>query len=315
MLNVRRSFFMLIIDCIEEFEADCQIRALSPRTIKGYVNNNILFSNFLLAEYNINDVELVKPAHIKAYAAYMLKTNHKSTYVNDLLKCLRAFYKYLKSEDLIKENPTEKTTWAKEGKTLISTFTDSEVKRMINSFSYINYLEARNKTLLILAFDTGMRNTEMCVMQHSDINQNYILVHGKGDKQRIVPISPYLKKALMRYERIKKAYFKNRNTPNNFFLSRTGRPLTKEALEHIWHEAGERAGVRREIRCSPHTSRHYYAQANLRNGLDIYSLSRLMGHCSVNITKTYLQSIQDEQIIDLACDNSPLMNLSKNIVK
>lgn len=304
---------MLIVDCLEEFEAECEIRALSPRTIKGYINNNILFSNFLLSEYNIKDVEQVKPAHIKAYTNFMLATKHTTTYVNNIIKCLRAFYKYLYTEGLIQENPTEKTVWAKEGKTLICTFSDSEVKRMINSFSYINYLEARNKTLLILAFDTGMRNTEMCLMQHEDINQNYILVHGKGNKQRIVPISPYLKKALARYERIKKAYFKNRNTPNNYFLSRTGKPLTKEALENIWHEAGDRANVRKEIRCSPHTSRHYYAQANLRNGLDIYSLSRLMGHCSVNITRTYLLSLQDEQIIDIACDNSPLMNLSKTL--
>lgn len=86
----------------------------------------------------------------------------------------------------------------------------------------------------------------------------------------------------------------------NLLLSRTGRPLTKEALEHIFRQAEEKATVRSEIRCSPHTARHYYAQANLRNGLDVYSLSRLLGHENINITKRYLQSLQDSSIVEMA---------------
>ena len=117
---------------------------------------------------------------------------------------------------------------------------------------------------------------------------------------------------MLRYDRIKTVYFKNKVVRyDNYLLSRTARPLTKEAMEFIFNQANEIANVRPEIRCSPHTARHYFAQANLKNGLDVYSLSRLMGHCSVNITKTYLQSLKDDEIVKMACQTSPLMNLKK----
>lgn len=73
--------------------------------------------------------------------------------------------------------------------------------------------------------------------------------------------------------------------------------------------AGEGVKVRKEIRCSPHTCRHYFAQAQLRNGLDVYSLSRLLGHENINITKRYLQGLKDEEVLELGVKSSPLMNL------
>ncbi|MNG33649.1 site-specific tyrosine recombinase XerD [compost metagenome] len=73
--------------------------------------------------------------------------------------------------------------------------------------------------------------------------------------------------------------------------------------------AGIEANVRKHIRCSPHTLRHYYSQKQLRLGLDVYSLSRLLGHESTLITNRYLQSINDDKIIELARTTSPLMNL------
>ena len=119
-----------------------------------------------------------------------------------------------------------------------------------------------------------------------------------------------VKKLMLKYERMRGAYFLDHKLGyDNYFLSRTGRPLTKEAVEHIFNQANERAKVRSTIRCSPHTARHYYAQTNLRNGLDVYSLSRLLGHENINITKRYLQSIQDESIVTMAAKSSPLSNL------
>ena len=306
---------MLLTDCIEEFRVDCELRRLSTRTIKGYVNNNIMFATYLKNEFGIEDAEQVKPPHIKQYVLYLSKTDHKPTYINGILKCIRAFFKYCTNEELITQNPSLRVPWQKEGKVLIETFTDDEVARLLDAFNYSSYLQARNKLILTLAFDTGARNTEICSILNSDIHCNTIKIHGKGNKERNVPISPYLKKIMIRYERIKDTFFKNKIIQNdNYLLSRTAQPLTKEAIEHIFNQANEIAKVRPEVRCSPHTARHYFAQANLRNGLDVYSLSRLMGHCSVNITKTYLQSLKDDDIVEMACLTSPLMNLKKQIV-
>ncbi|WP_353846378.1 site-specific integrase [Clostridium sp. ZBS13] len=73
----------------------------------------------------------------------------------------------------------------------------------------------------------------------------------------------------------------------------------------------QKANIRNEIRCSLHTCRHYFVQAQLRNGVDVYSLSRLLGHENISITKRYLQSIQDGDIVEMSVKTSPLMNLRR----
>lgn len=115
---------------------------------------------------------------------------------------------------------------------------------------------------------------------------------------------------MLKYASIRDFYFKEHGRLfEYYFLSYRAKPLTIEAVERVVRIAGERAKVRRDIRCSPHTCRHYYAQAQLRNGLDVYSVSRLLGHEDITITKRYLQSIQDEQVLDMSIKTSPLMNL------
>lgn len=196
------------------------------------------------------------------------------------------------------ENVALKVRWQKEGKVLINTFSDEEVMKLLNVFNERTYLSIRNKLILAVAFDTGIRNSELCNIVCSDIRSNVILIHGKGNKERNVPLTIYVKKLMQKYERARGEYFLDRNLKcDNYFLSRTGRPLTREAVEHIFNQTNEKAEIRSTIRCSPHTARHYYAQTNLRNGLDVYSLSRLLGHENINITKRYLQSIQDESIV------------------
>ena len=90
----------------------------------------------------------------------------------------------------------------KEPKVLIQTFSDDEVRSLLSAFDYSTYLSARNKMILAIAFDTGARNTEICQIKREDIHDNVILIHGKRNKERHVPISPYLQKVMLKYERI-----------------------------------------------------------------------------------------------------------------
>ncbi|MCC3865609.1 site-specific integrase [Terrisporobacter petrolearius] len=114
---------------------------------------------------------------------------------------------------------------------------------------------------------------------------------------------------MIKYERIRSSYLKdNALYYDNYFLSFRNRPLTIEAIERIVKLACNGV-VRDEIRTSPHTCRHYYAQSQLRNGLDVYSLSRLLGHDDISITKRYLEGLQDMKIVELGTETSPLMNL------
>mgnify|MGYP003410543016 CR=1 FL=1 len=95
----------------------------------------------------------------------------------------------------------------------------------------------------------------------------------------------------------------------NYFLSRSGKPLTSVQIQNVVKDAGVKAKVREDVRCSPHTLRHYSIQANLRNGLDLYSCSRIAGHENIQVTKRYLQGLETENVLEMASKTSPLMNL------
>lgn len=212
---------MFAKECAEEFRVECELRRLSKRTIKGYCNNTMLFLNYVEKQCQITQLEEVKSQYLKKYMSYLLPKNLTASYINGILKCLGAFFKYA----------------VKEGKTLILTFSDEEVQAMLDVYDFSSYLSARNRLILAMAFDTGAGNTEMCEIMEKDIRDNVISIHGKGNKERQVPLTPYLKKMLMKYNRLKAHYFYDKNIGyGNLLLSRTGRPLTKEA-----------AGIRKEI--------------------------------------------------------------------
>lgn len=256
------------------------------------------------------EVEEIKTIHIKKYFKYLIEKGLKPSYVNGILKNIRAYFRFCKEEEYIEKNPVSKVKWQKEGKTIINTFNREEIINMLNAFKFKAYLEARNKMMIAFLIDTGARNNELCTLLNEDVKERIIVLRGKGNKQRHVSISPLLKKYMIRYERIKEFYFKNRIVKfDNYFLSNTGKPLTPETVERAVKKAGKIAGVRAEIRCRPHTIRHWYAQEQIKNGLDVYSLSRLLGHENITITKRYLQGIRDEDIIDLSVKTSPLMNI------
>ena len=305
-----RVVFLLPKDVLEEFKLECELRRLTPRTIKGYYNSTLLFLTWLERHQDIKELEAIRAQHIKMYIQYLIKKQLTPSYINAILRCIRAYFRYATEEEYLISNPATKVSWQKQGKVMINTFTDDEVRSLLEAFDFSTFLSARNKLILAIAFDTGARNTEMCDILEEDVRDNVILLHGKGNKERHVPLTPYLKRAILKYRRIKDVYFEDKMIPHkNLLLSRTGRPLTKEAIEHIFNQAALQVEIREEIRCSPHTARHYFAQTHLRNGLDVYSVSRLLGHENINITKRYLQSLQDSSIVEMAVKTSPLRNL------
>ncbi|MEH7418776.1 tyrosine-type recombinase/integrase [Neobacillus drentensis] len=299
-------------DIYKEFLYDLEIKNYSPRTIKGYKNNNKAFITYLKNEFEVAEIEDITTKHIKAYLMNLKSKGLKELYINNIQKCLRSFFRFMVDEGYIaeKRNPILSVKFMKEPKVIIKTFDDQEIKRMVNVYSTSNYLEIRNKLIIMYFVDLEIRNLELCTLTHLDIMDTVIKIHGKGNKERYLYISPLLKKFIIKYERIKHEYFKDKPIiDNNYFLSRNGKALTVGAVEIIVKNAGKKAKVRPSIRCCPHTVRHYYAQKQLRLGLDVYSLSRLLGHESTTITTRYLQSLNDENIVELAKSTSPLSNL------
>lgn len=299
-------------DILNEFIIDLSIRNYSNRTIKNYKNNNLLFANWLKNEQKVTSIEEVTIHHIKAYILYMKSKNRKPNYINEVIRTIRVFFHYCVEEDYIETNPLSKIKLLKVGNILINTFNDNEAKAMLKAYKGNDYLSIRNRTIIYVLFDMGLRANEVCNIRMCDVFDSYIKINqSKGLKSRLVSFSPITHKLLMKYNRCRHSYFLDRALDNNsyYFLSYRANKLTIEAIETIVSNCGKVANVRTDIRCSPHTIRHYYAQSQLRNGLDIYSLSRLLGHSDINITKRYLQSINDNNIVAMTTNTNPLTKL------
>ena len=302
---------MFLQDVIKEFIFEIKLRNYSERTIKGYKNNILKFARYMKNEFEIVEIEEISHVHIKSYLNFLKGNGLTEVYINTILKNLRSFYKYCFTEEYCL-NVALKVGWLRERKTIIKTFSDDEIRKMMDVYNYSSYIHARNKCIMAILIDTGIRNFELCQLKITDIRETVIYIMGKGKKERVVPISPYLKKIMIKYERIREGYLKNNILHyDNYFLSYRNKPLTIEAVERIVRLCGEKANVNKNIRCSPHTLRHYFAQSQLKNGLDVYSLSRLLGHENVTITKRYLQGLKDKEVLELGMKSSPLMNLKK----
>ena len=303
---------MLLEDTLKEFLLECELRQYSQRTIRHERNSLQKMIYFIGETYGVTQLEKVKHIHLKGYVKYLTDLGRKETYVNGLIKSFRAFFKYCTEEEYIEVNPALKLSFQKEPEILITTFTDKEVEAMVNYYKGRRFLDIRNKLIMVILFDTGIRCSELCELKVTYVIANVINIQeGKGKKQRFVPLTPAINKWMMKYQLARQSYTLDKigYAEEYLFLSQKGKPLTKATIERIVGACKEPCGVREDIRCSPHTCRHYYAQKQLRNGCDMYTVSRLLGHKTVTITKRYLQSITDEDIVDLGTKTSPLMNM------
>lgn len=300
---------MYFDDAILEFGFDCKARKLSPKTIDNYRKQLLYLKRYLHDEYRIQEVEEVRSAHVKQFLVSMDDKGRKPRYINDLLKVFKTFFNYLKKEGYIRERPTVNIKNMKQPKVKIITFSEEEIRKLLNHFSGRGFLNIRNRTMLALFFDTGMRLTEVITLCPEQIRDDAILVHGKGNKERFVPVSPYLAKTLMQYRMARESYFEGKLPERYLFVSNRGKKLTQEAITKFFKKAAEEVGVNCNVRVSPHTCRHTFAHLQLKNGLDLYSLSRVMGHESVAITQRYLEGIRDDQVIKAAQKSGVLANL------
>ena len=300
---------MLMEEVKNEFLLDCQVRNLAPRTIQNYKKQLSYFLRYLEETQGVKDLEELKPVHVKQFIAMLQGKKNKPSYVNDLLKAVKVLCRYAYEEGYIEELPTKRVKNVKEPKVLIHTFSDDEIVRMIQYYDGQDYLDVRNRLMLMMLFDTGLRISEIINMKPEQIRQGYFTVYGKGRKERVVPQDAIISKWLMKYNRVRESYFEYRFAEDYFFLSKNGRKLTAEAVNKFMKKAGKAVGVSQLVRVSPHTCRHTFAHQELKNGLDLYSLSRLLGHESVSITQRYLEAVRDEQVLTSAKKTGVLANL------
>lgn len=243
---------------IKEYLIEIEIRKYTPKTIRGYKSNLYLFLHFIQKDTpEIDDLTL---ADVRRFTKYMVDRGNKGTYINGILKTLKSFIQYCYEEGYGGFNTKKSFKWCKEEKPVILAYKPKDVRSMLKECGGSGYYDIRDRTIITMFIETGIRNSELCNIKPEDIHNDFILINGKNHKQRVVPVTPILKKAMVKYDREKEKYFAIRQVENYYFLSRTGRRLTPEANENILKKRGsEICGVR----VSPHTCRHFYTAKSL----------------------------------------------------
>ncbi|MFF3023766.1 tyrosine-type recombinase/integrase [Gottfriedia sp. NPDC057948] len=187
---------------------------------------------------------------------------------------------------------------------MIKTFNHDHVKAIINFYNGKFYLDIRNKTLVTMLIETGIRNSEIRQIQLNDISDNAIRILGKGNKIRYVPISLHLQKQLYKFLRKREEYINGKGFTTLFlFVSTHGGMLTIKMPLNVVKRACLELGIE-DVNGIVHNCRRYYAQTMLDN-TDIYTVSRLLGHTELRTTQIYLNSTDDKVILERGM-NSPL---------
>lgn len=205
-----------------------------------------------------------------------------------LISSLKAFFNFLQIEDRREDNPVELIESPKIGLRLPDTLSHSEIEKIISTIDLSMPEGTRNRTIIETLYGCGLRVSELVNLKLSDLffEENFIRVIGKGDKQRLVPISDWTIKYITIY---KETVRSNQNIkPKNediLFLNRRGGKLTREMIFIIVKEAAERAGICKKV--SPHTFRHSFATVLLKNGADLRSIQQMLGHESITTTEIY----------------------------
>lgn len=297
---------MLIKSAAKEYLVEIEVRKFTPKTIRSYRNNLNLFLRYCDEEAGVETMDELTLAVVRKFTLYMVEKGKKGSYINSLLKVAKAFIQYCYDEGYGGFNTRKNFKWCKQDKAVIMAFTPDDVRAMLKTCKGYGFLQLRDAAILTMLFETGIRCWELCCVKASDIHDDFIIINGKNHKQRVVPITAMLRKAMLKYEFSKENYFTLKNTDDYYFLSFHGRQLTNSAVEHIVKRHGE--GIS-GIRVSPHTCRHFYAQQQVKMGTDLYTISRLLGHENIQITQTYLNSLRDGDIIKISKQRSVLLNM------
>ena len=198
-------------------------------------------------------------------------------------RAIKSFFGFLKREDFINNNVMAKVKMPKVPEVIIPTFSEKELAKLLAQVNKGTNEGFRDYCLLLTLIDTGIRLSELANLKTSDIDyeQNLLRVMGKGLRERFVPFGRRVAKALMKYQ------MKCRPEPigtDNFWLRRDGRPLLPKRIEKLISAYGKKAGLKR---CYAHKLRHTSSVMYLRNGGDVFSLQKKLGHRSLVMTRHY----------------------------
>src|SRR5690554_2416286 len=260
----------------------------SIHTIVNYENDLHDFENFIIREGFAKDLLSVSRDRIaRNFISFLHDEGLSAKTINRKISALRHFYDYLLENNLVEVNVFQKVTTPKIEKKLPEIITDDIIDKIFKSINKTTPLGLRNYIILDLLYSCGLRVSEMVNLTVNDIyvNQRRILVHGKGEKDRYVPIHQTLIDNLREYITFNRPKLLKRNRTDVLLLNYRGTQISTRGVRIILNDIIDRSG--RTHKLHPHMLRHAFATTLLNNGADLRVVQELLGHEHLKSTQIY----------------------------
>ncbi|ETT86341.1 tyrosine recombinase XerC [Viridibacillus sp. FSL R5-0477] len=299
------------------------IKGKSKRTREEYEYDLLLFFRFLKAVQQDIEIKLVDQIDISditidfireisledmyLFLEYCEEQRRNSAHARARKGAtLKSFFNYLKSKrHLIEDNPASELESPKIGKRQPIYMTMEEARIFIDGIKESTHYY-RNYCMITFFLNLGIRVTELCKLNLTSIQGDYLTVTGKGDKERTVFLNEACQNALSRYLKKERYAIKDSDTNESLFLSQKGTRLTRQRVAKIVKEINEQSGLNK-TKLTPHKLRHTSATMMYKSGADIRSLQQILGHSSVSTTQIYTH-VEDKEIQQVI-ENNPFNQL------
>lgn len=277
-----------LTELIEIFLDDCELRNLREHTIRFYRNELRVFRKLI----GTDNVAEITPELIKQKIIRVPKENgNKAVSINTRLRAVRAFFNFLESERYIKRNPMKSVKMLKHRKNKIETLTIPQINALLNACNLRTFVGYRDNVIISLILETGVRANELVNIDVYDVDLSRGMIrikHSKSYLERSVPIQRAMKDLLHRYIQLR-----GNLSTDRLFVTIDGNPLSKRQLQNRIAYYGKKAGIK-GVRCSAHTLRHTFAKLAVMNGANAFQLQAILGHTTLEMTKTYVNLFSNE---------------------
>ncbi len=266
---------------IENFKLHLRGRNLSPNTLRAYTSDLGEFAAYMSLR-NLLSVKDFTLHNIRGYLALEQAKEIARSSMLRKISALRSFAKYLSNRGMINSNPFKLFSAPKREKLLPKFMTEDEAARLMDTQVSARFGQ-RNKAILELMYSSGLRRSETVGLNVGDINfsEGYAKVLGKGNKERLVPVTDIALEAISNYLSTRAGV-----TPSSpLFLGSRGTRISGEGLAQLVKQSAVKTNLARKI--TPHSIRHSFATHLLNNGCDLKTLQEMLGHKSLGATQVY----------------------------
>ena len=278
---------------IDEFLSYLSVeRGLSDNTLISYKRDLVRFFEYLKSMH-IASIQKVSRQRISAFMFSEKERGLSANSVSRELACLKSFFKFLVKESKVKEDITSVIESPKLWKKLPATLNLNEVETLLKAPNVRDLLGSRDKACLELMYATGMRVSELINLKMNDLNMDvgFAKCFGKGGKERIVPFGKKAKEGIARYLDKSRAQFLKKKISNFLFLTRLGRPMSRQTFWKTVKKYAHETGIKKEI--TPHSLRHSFATHILERGADLRIVQEMLGHADISTTQIYTHVSKD----------------------